>query len=118
MPRVQVLGHRRLCPSHPTPDVPHHWLNLRLQFRLEAWSSGCTLGVLRHSMRRNSRMLIVCAVVALLVGAGRASAINLLVDYTYDTSNFFGNGNPQGATAGLQAKSALEAAATFFSGIL
>ncbi len=33
------------------------------------------------------------------------------IDYTYDTNNFFGSGNPQGAAAGMQAKAALEAAA-------
>src|SRR3954469_13798530 len=48
----------------------------------------------------------------------RASAITLQVDYTYDTSNFFGIGNPQGAAAGVQAKSTLEAAASYFSSIL
>jgi hypothetical protein len=47
-----------------------------------------------------------------------ASAINIVIDYTYDTNNFFGNGNPQGATAGMQAKAALEAAAGYYSSIL
>jgi hypothetical protein len=40
------------------------------------------------------------------------------IDYTYDTSNFFGAGNPQGAAAGAQAKTALGAAASYFSSIL
>jgi len=47
-----------------------------------------------------------------------AQAVNLKLDYTYDTSNFFGAGNPSGATAGAQAKAALEAAASFYSTIL
>ena len=45
----------------------------------------------------------------------RPRAINIEIDYTYDTSNFFGSGNPQGAAAGAQAKAALEAAASYFS---
>lgn len=45
-------------------------------------------------------------------------AITVKIDYGYDTSNFFGGGNPQGAAAGAQAKAALESAASFFSSIL
>ncbi len=56
--------------------------------------------------------LFVCA------AAQPAAAITLQVDYTYDTSNFFGAGNPQGAAAGAQAKATLEAAASYFSSIL
>src|SRR6185503_4922954 len=55
---------------------------------------------------------------ALLAIAQPAQAITLQVDYTYDTSNFFGAGNPQGALAGAQAKASLEAAANYFSSIL
>lgn len=47
-----------------------------------------------------------------------AVAITLQVNYSYDTSNFFGAGNPHGAAAGTQAKAALEAAASYFSSIL
>src|SRR3954464_6374687 len=47
-----------------------------------------------------------------------ASAINVRIDYSYDSTNFFGSGNPQGASAGAQAKAALEAAANFYSTIL
>lgn len=47
-----------------------------------------------------------------------AHAVNLTLDYTYDTSNFFGAGNPSGPAAGAQAKAALEAAAGFYSTIL
>lgn len=43
-------------------------------------------------------------------------AINIVVDYTYDTSKFFGAGNPEGQ--GAAAKSSIEAAASFFSSIL
>ena len=53
-----------------------------------------------------------------LGGATSAAAITVSVDYTYDTSNFFGSGNPQGATAGMQARASMEAAASFFSDIL
>ncbi len=52
------------------------------------------------------------------VVAQPAAAITLQIDYTYDTSNFFGAGNPQGAAAGAQAKAALEAAASYYSAIL
>lgn len=54
----------------------------------------------------------------LLLCAQRADAITLQINYSYDTSNFFGAGNPQGATAGAQAKASLEAAANYFSSIL
>jgi len=47
-----------------------------------------------------------------------AHAVNLTLDYTYDTSNFFGAGNPSGPAAGAEAKAALEAAAGYFSTIL
>jgi hypothetical protein len=47
-----------------------------------------------------------------------AAAITITIDYTYDTSNFFAGGNPQGAAAGAQAKAALEAAASYYSAIL
>lgn len=44
----------------------------------------------------------------------QAFSVSVQIDYTYDTANFFGTGNPSGAAAGLQAKNALEAAAGFF----
>src|SRR5262249_16016224 len=47
-----------------------------------------------------------------------APAITIQLNYAYDTSNFFGSGNPQGATGGAQAKAALEAAASYYSTIL
>ena len=67
---------------------------------------------LRHGLR------FVACCLALGALAMPATAITLTVDYTYDTSNFFGNGNPQGPAAGLQARNALEAAASFFTNIL
>ncbi|MGD9635817.1 MAG: matrixin family metalloprotease [Pirellulales bacterium] len=45
-------------------------------------------------------------------------AINIRIDYSRDGNNFFGAGNPDGATAGAQAKAALEAAAAFYSDAL
>src|SRR4051794_14902547 len=56
--------------------------------------------------------------VAFCLAAQPVAAISIQLDYTYDTGNFFGNGNPSGATAGAQAKAALEAAASFYSTIL
>ena len=61
-------------------------------------------------------MRLLC--VALCLAAQPAAAINVQIDYTYDLTNFFGSGNPQGATAGIQAKAALDAAASFYSTIL
>jgi hypothetical protein len=57
-------------------------------------------------------LLAICLV------AQSAAAITIQIDYTYDTSSFFGGGNPQGAAAGIQARSALEAAADYYSTIL
>src|SRR4051794_3638756 len=62
------------------------------------------------------RMCLLCAVSCL--AAQPVAAINIQIDYTYDSSNFFGSGNPSGATAGAQARGALEAAASYFSAIL
>jgi hypothetical protein len=59
-------------------------------------------------------MLLAAAVLA----APPAQAVTLSIDYTYDTNNFFGSGNPQGTAAGLQAKATLEAVADYFSDIL
>jgi hypothetical protein len=47
-----------------------------------------------------------------------ARAISITIDYSFDSSNFFGAGNPQGAAAGLQARSVLGAAASFYSSLL
>lgn len=65
---------------------------------------------------RRLRLLVLSLVV--VVAPMPARAINISVNYAYDTTNFFGAGNPSGNAAGLQAKAALEAAASYFSGIL
>src|SRR5262245_34551329 len=56
---------------------------------------------------RTWRAKMLC--IALLMLASPASAINIQLNYTYDTNNFFGN---------AQAKAALEAAASYYSTIL
>ncbi len=53
----------------------------------------------------------------LLCLTGNAPAINVVIDYSFDTTNFFGAGNPDAAAAGQQARDALQAAADFFSAI-
>lgn len=58
------------------------------------------------------------ALLLLCVLASPAAAIDVVIDYSYDTSNFFGAGNPDGETAGLNARASLEAAAGYFSDIL
>jgi hypothetical protein len=72
--------------------------------------------MLTMNARHGLRFLAVFA--AASFWAGPANAINIAIDYTYDTSDFFGNGNPQGAAAGMQARSALETAASYYSSIL
>jgi hypothetical protein len=67
--------------------------------------------------RRPTLRLFACTA-ALLAVAAPTCAITIKIDYTYDTTNYFGSGNPQGATAGSQARAALESAAGFFSAIL
>ncbi|MEM8783108.1 MAG: PEP-CTERM sorting domain-containing protein [Planctomycetota bacterium] len=49
---------------------------------------------------------------------GGASAINISIDYSFDSQNFFGSNNPQGSAGAQQARAALEAAADFFSDLL
>jgi len=66
---------------------------------------------------RRTRLLVVCVLV-LVMPVGPAAAINLNIDYSYDTTDFFGSGNPDGAASGLQARSALEAAAGYYSDLL
>ena len=65
---------------------------------------------------RLTRNMFVGAV-GLLCLAGNTLAVNIVIDYSYDTTNFFGAGNPDGAVAGQQARDALEAAADYFSDI-
>jgi hypothetical protein len=52
------------------------------------------------------------------MAATPAFGITVKIDYTYDVGGFFGPGNPQGAAAGAQARSALEAAAALFTNML
>jgi len=76
---------------------------------------------MQHQSPLTARRFALAAAWLLAVVAGTsqsARAVNLTLDYTYDTSNFFGAGNPSGAAAGGQAKAALEAAASFYSTIL
>ncbi len=61
---------------------------------------------------------LACAASALVIASSACLGVNVVLKYDYDASQFFGAGNPSGATAGGQAKAALEAAASFFSGIL
>jgi hypothetical protein len=60
----------------------------------------------------------VTAALVLILVCSPASAINIVIDYSYDTNNFFGAGNPQGSAAGAKAKAALDTAASYFSTIL
>ncbi len=69
-------------------------------------------------MKYLNRLAVLSLCLAGCVVAQQAAAITLQVDYSYDTSNFFGAGNPQGAAAGAQAKTTLESAASYFSSIL
>lgn len=50
--------------------------------------------------------------------ATSAAAITIEINYSTDTSGFFGAGNLQGAAAGAQAKAAMDEAAAFYNGIL
>jgi hypothetical protein len=54
------------------------------------------------------------AIVAVLLTTSRAGAVSMVVDYTYDTANFF---NPS-TTNGAAARATLEAVASFYSSIL
>lgn len=62
---------------------------------------------------------LIAAIVWLVIStAAPVRAITVNIDYSYDSSNFFGAGNPDGAAAGAKAKAALDAAAAYFSTIL
>ena len=69
-------------------------------------------------MLTHQQFRLLALLLALAVLVAPAAAVTVNIDYTYDSNNFFGAGNPQGATAGMQAKAALESAAGFFSNIL
>ncbi len=63
--------------------------------------------------------ILSLTLVAVAIWATSAKAITIELDYSSDaTDSFFGDGNPQGATAGAQAKAAMDAAAAFYNGIL
>jgi hypothetical protein len=68
----------------------------------------------RHLIARIALALSGCCWLA----AAPCRAINIVIDYTYDTNTnkFFTTGNPSGQ--GAAARAALEAAASFYSGIL
>jgi len=63
------------------------------------------------------RLPLALAAASALIAAP-ASAVQIVIDYTYDTNHFFGAGNPSGATAGSQARASLDAAAAFFTDVL
>jgi hypothetical protein len=72
-----------------------------------------------RTFARLARLTVYLGVLA--CAGAPARAVNVVIDYTYDTLNthgFFGAGNPGGAAAGTQARAALEAAASFYSNIL
>ncbi|NOY43212.1 MAG: matrixin family metalloprotease [Planctomycetes bacterium] len=69
-------------------------------------------------MRFLAKLLLVGVFTLTALTADLTKAITITLDYSYDTSNFFGAGNPDGAAAGTQARNSLEAAAGFFSEIL
>ncbi|MEZ6071956.1 MAG: dockerin type I domain-containing protein [Pirellulales bacterium] len=69
-------------------------------------------------MRRARFVFSALASCLLLLTSSPARAVNVVIDYTYDSSHFFGVGNPDGAAAGSQAAAALEAAAALFSDAL
>ena len=46
------------------------------------------------------------------------SGVEIVIDYTFDATDYFGAGNPDGPQAGGLAKDAIEAAADFFSLVL
>jgi len=64
------------------------------------------------------RLLWIAVPIGIYTATTPLFAINVSVDYTYDTSDFFGAGNPDGAMAGAMARNSLEAAAGYYSEIL
>ena len=59
-------------------------------------------------------LLLLFSIAVLVPGL---HGIFFTIDYTYDDANFFGAGNPDGSTAGTQAKAALEQAASDLEGL-
>ena len=69
-------------------------------------------------MDRFQRLQVFFIVLVFGCSAASLRAVTITLDYQFDTNNFFGAGNPSGATAGAEARASLEAAASFFSGVL
>ncbi|MCA9241517.1 MAG: hypothetical protein KDA37_15010 [Planctomycetales bacterium] len=62
-------------------------------------------------MSRHALLGLLC----LHFTVAHAAGVQIVLDYTYDTTHFFGSGNPNGAAAGATAKATLEEAARFLS---
>ncbi|MCA9241518.1 MAG: hypothetical protein KDA37_15015 [Planctomycetales bacterium] len=62
-----------------------------------------------------TKFLTLALLVVAAAGVTPTSAMELVIDYTYDTTNFFGAGNPDGSAAGAAAKASLEEAARYLS---
>ena len=60
------------------------------------------------------RLELVCVLFGVLASVLKplAYGVSINIDYTYDSLNFFGAGNPDGSAAGQQARDSLEEAAT------
>ena len=58
------------------------------------------------------------AAAALVWAPTPARAIDVVLDFSFDTNDFFGSGNPNGAAGGAQALASINAAADFFSELL
>ncbi len=67
-------------------------------------------------MGSRGQLRFVCLIAVVACCADSAVAAIVRIDYSTDTTGFFGAMNPQGK--GAQAKAALDAAAAFYSGIL
>jgi hypothetical protein len=114
---ISLNRHFRL--RRPVVEAANNcWLDLAATAKVErlVLSRRDCLRVMTMYDRQGLRLLAVF--VGTSIWAAPSSAINIVIDYTYDTNSFFGNGNPQGAAAGTQARSALEAAANYYSSIL
>jgi hypothetical protein len=68
--------------------------------------------------RQTCRALVTLLATSWAAVGDNVRAVNIVLDYTYDTTNFFGAGNPSGAGAGAQANAAIQTVASFYSGIL
>jgi hypothetical protein len=66
-------------------------------------------------IRARTVAALACAAL-LAASAAPCRAVNIVIDYSRDTNQFFGAGNPAGQ--GTAARNAVQAAATFFSNIL